>query len=224
MNKNVNKAENNQERNKYLCNKCSRTFFSNESECPYCNSKDLYSTDTLYIFSDCFSYHNGKPDQMSGYTTIVTNERFDLEDSINIEYIERKAFNNTTNNFGELMGVLSGLAYFINNENHIAYKNVKVISDSEYVILGCRERMYKWRRNGWTNTSGKVKNLEIWKSLYEATMIIKEMNINLEFIHQKGHEGKNISKEDNPIIYLQEKCDTLSVELKNKIVKSREVK
>ena len=40
----------------------------------------------------------------------------------------------------------------------------------------------------------------------------------IEFIHQKGHSGKSITKEEDHLIYMQEKCDTLAVEVKNKIL------
>lgn len=211
---------------KYICKDCHSTFYNYDYNlCPYCDSVQSGDiSDVLYIFADCFSYHNGKPDQFSGYTTIITNDRFDLPDKKNIEYINRQAFNNTTNNYGELMGVLDGLIYFINNyyNEAMCYKKLVVISDSEYTILGLRDRMYGWKANNWRLKDGSpVKNLEIWKKMMEAVNIIKQLKITIEFVHQKGHKGKTITKEENPIIYLQEKCDTLSVELKNKIIESR---
>lgn len=205
---------------KYICKDCNKAFYEYDYNlCPHCDSvQSGDKTNTLYIIADCFSYHNGKPDQMAGYATIVCNDRFDLDDKFNIEYVNRKAFEGTTNNFGELMGVIDGLAYFINEELHEVYDNVKVISDSQYVIFGADHRMYKWRAAGWRNTMGEVKNKEMWITMMEAVETIKSMGINLEFIHQKGHVGKTITKEEDPIIYLQEKCDTIAVDLKNKLV------
>lgn len=223
-----NKADNNIEviqgkkLKKYICKDCNKSYFSYENNlCPDCNSSNGDITNTLYIIADCFSYNNGKPGQMSGYATIVCNDRFDLKDMYNIEYVNRKAFEGTTNNFGELMGVLDGLAYFINEELHEVYDNVKVISDSQYVIFGADHRMYKWRAAGWRNTMGEVKNKDIWMKMMEAVETIKSMGVNLEFVHQKGHVGKTITKDEDPIIYLQEKCDSIAVDLKNKIIEKR---
>lgn len=209
---------------KYICPDCHQVFFNyNYNLCPNCDSVQSGDiTDTMYIFSDCFSYANGKPNQMSGFCTLITNDRFDLDDEYNIEEIILKAFKNTTNNFGELMGVLAGLDYFINNVDDIykdSYKNIIVISDSEYVIKGASERMYKWKKNGWTNTSGEVKNLELWKTMMNlCNYIKKDLGKNLVFQHQKGHVGKHITKEEEPIIYLQEICDTKATDLKKKLI------
>lgn len=212
---------------KYVCESCGSVFYTDDKNntCPKCGSSN-YETGIsreLYIFSDCFSYHNGKPDQMAGFCTIITNDRFELEDNKNIECVIRKAFNGKTNNYGELLGVLMGLEYLLNNDNPCFYDNVTVISDSEYVILGCRERMYRWKNKGWKNTSGSVKNLELWKKVYDDILSLRNMGINLTFKHQKGHLGKTVSKEENNLIYLQEKCDSLAVDLKEKIIKRSEV-
>lgn len=209
---------------KYICKNCNTAFYGYNDLCTNSNCNTIEpatKTDLLYILADCFSYANGKPGQFAGYTTIVTNDRFDLPDKYNIEYINRKAFDDATNNFGELMGILDGLQYFINEEKHEVYSNIKIISDSQYVIFGADHRMYKWRAAGWKNTSGEVKNKEVWIAMMEAVETLKGLGVNFEFIHQKGHVGKAITKDENPIIYLQEKCDTLSTELKEKILKNR---
>ena len=205
---------------KYVCKDCHSTFYNYDYNlCPYCES--LNSGDeskVLYIIADCFSYANGKPEQMSGYTVIVCNDRFDLEDKYNIEYVNRKAFKNTTNNYGELTGILDGLEYFLDNEIYECYDKVIVISDSEYCILGARDRMAKWRSKGWTNTSGEVKNKELWMLMWDLVQEIKATGVELEFRHQKGHVGKNITKEEDPIVYLQERCDLWSTQLKEQIL------
>lgn len=208
---------------KYICRDCHRAFYEyNNNLCPYCDSiQSGERTSTLYIISDCFSSRNGKQGQFSGYTTIVFNDRFDLEDKYNIEYFNQKAFDGTTNNYGELMGILDGLAYYLNEEVYEVYDKVIVLSDSEYVILGIRDRMEKWRAKNWTNSCGKVKNLELWQKAWDLVQAIKQTGTNIEFRHQKGHLGKNITKEDNPLIYFQEKCDTHSTRLKQKIESSR---
>lgn len=86
---------------------------------------------------------------------------------------------NTTNNQMELTGAIEGLK---------ALKepcNVKLISDSKYVVQAINEWLENWEKNNW-KTAGKkpVKNLELWKEYQKAA---KPHNI--EAIWVKGHNG-----------------------------------
>lgn len=210
---------------RYVCPNCGQIFFGKD----YCicpndscvNSGEI--TKKLYIFSDCFSYKNGKEGQIGGFTTLIVNSCFKLKDEVNIECEIKKAFSNTTNNYNELIGVLFGLDKIINDYDdygHLElFDEINVISDSEYVIKGADSRMYKWKMNNWRNTSGAVKNKELWEKMYEFCIFLKkDLKVNLNFIHQKGHKGKSISKKDDPIIYFQEMCDTISQKTKNSII------
>lgn len=211
---------------KYICKDCHQAFYNYDYNlCPFCDSvQSGKESKILYIIADCFSYNNGKPNQMSGYTTIVCNDRFDLPDKFNIEYVNRKAFDGTTNNYGEMMGVLDGLDYFLAEEIYECYDKLIVISDSEYCILGARDRMEKWRSKGWKNTSGEVKNKDLWILMWDLVQEVKKTGVELEFRHQKGHVGKEIPKEEDPIVYLQERCDLWSTQLKESILKKKGLK
>lgn len=218
---------NNKRLDKYICPECGNIFYGYDYDLCRVNDQCVSSGEILkelYVFADCFSHANGKPGQFGGFTTLITNERFDLEDEFNIEKTIQKAFNGTTNNYNELAGVVYGLCE-VTTLPHIdegVIHKITVVSDSEYVIKGAGERMYKWKRDGWTNTTGKVKNLELWQKMLEVVSYIKtELHIELVFQHQKGHKGKAIPKDENPIIYLQEQCDTMSVALKDKLKKAR---
>jgi len=97
---------------------------------------------------------------------------------------------NTTNNKMELQGAIEGLK---------ALKepcNVKIISDSKYVVQAINEWLTNWVKNNW-KTAGKkpVKNLEFWQEYLEVS---KPHNI--EAIWVKGHAGH----EQN------ERCDILA--------------
>ncbi|MEA3383452.1 MAG: ribonuclease HI [Campylobacterota bacterium] len=97
---------------------------------------------------------------------------------------------NTTNNKMELKGAIEGLK---------ALKepcNVKIISDSKYVVQAINEWLNNWIKNSW-KTAGKkpVKNLELWQ---EYLKVSKQHNI--EAIWVKGHAGH----EQN------ERCDILA--------------
>jgi len=96
----------------------------------------------------------------------------------------------TTNNQMELLGVIEGLK---------ALKepcDVKVISDSKYVVQAINEWLENWIKNNW-KTAGKkpVKNLELWKQYLEASL-----SHNIRAVWVKGHAGH----EQN------ERCDILA--------------
>eukprot|EP01156_Anaeramoeba_ignava_P019117 Anaeramoba_ignava/a94405_35.p5 GENE.a94405_35~~a94405_35.p5 ORF type:complete len:145 (-),score=0.65 a94405_35:3179-3613(-) len=85
----------------------------------------------------------------------------------------------TTNNQMELTGVIEGLK---------ALKepcNVKIVSDSKYVVQAINEWLVNWIRNNW-RTAGKkpVKNLELWQEYVEVS---KPHRIEATWV--KGHAG-----------------------------------
>lgn len=65
-----------------------------------------------------------------------------------------------TNNQMELRAVIEALSYF-KKPNQI-----RIYSDSEYVIKGLTEWLPKWKKNGFKTSEGKpVKNKELWEIL-----------------------------------------------------------
>lgn len=88
-------------------------------------------------------------------------------------------FADTTNNRMELMGVITGL------EALTKPCNVTVISDSKYVTDAFNNNWIdSWIKKGWRNSSGEVKNIDLWKRLLSA----KEQH-NVTFVWVKGHAG-----------------------------------
>lgn len=174
-----------------------------------------FNMNTIRIYSDAFSYHNGKPEQKSGYVVLFVNEKNKIFHKI------FKAYEGTTNNFGELMGVLEGLNYINSNLQKFKNTNFILFSDSEYAIKGCSERIYKWSKNEWKGYDGNtIKNLNIWKSVFEFLIILARKRVPISFKWLKGHKGKKIKLEEDVDTYFQEKCDTLASKLKNSIIKS----
>ena len=102
-------------------------------------------------------------------------------------------YQNTTNNQMELLAVIVGLE---------ALKkpcNVKIISDSKYVVDSIEKGwLDNWVAKGWRKSDNKpVPNCELWKRLISAK---KNHDIELEWI--KGHAGHEYN----------ERCDKLAVE------------
>jgi len=107
------------------------------------------------------------------------------DSQILVELSEAYSGNHITNNTMELGGVILGLQYVL--ENPELGKEVIVISDSEYVVLGS-ERLNKWKLRGWKNTAGKVKNRELW----EAVDYLKSV-LDITFKWTKGHSSNTLN-------------------------------
>lgn len=85
----------------------------------------------------------------------------------------------TTNNRMELLGVITALE---------ALKKpcqVKVVTDSKYVVQGMKSWIHGWLKNGWKNSQKKeVLNRDLWERLLQAA---RPHIIEWEWI--KGHNG-----------------------------------
>jgi ribonuclease HI len=92
---------------------------------------------------------------------------------------------NSTNNKMELMAPIKALQKIDKN------RKVEIYTDSKYVKLGITEWIHKWMKNNWqTSKKEKVKNKELWISLYELT---KSFEIN--WIWVKAHDGNPLNEE-----------------------------
>jgi len=71
--------------------------------------------------------------------------------------------------------------------------NIKIISDSQYLVKGMNEWIHGWKRRNWVGSNGKVvKNLDLWKKLDALVSVHKSV----EFEWVKGHSGH----EENDIV------------------------
>lgn len=85
----------------------------------------------------------------------------------------------TTNNRMELMAAIAALE---------ALKRgckVRLVSDSQYVVLGATQWLAQWKRRGWrTAGRGAVKNVDLWQRL-ERAMAAHEVC----WEWTRGHQG-----------------------------------
>lgn len=68
-------------------------------------------------------------------------------------------------------------------------KDVKVYSDSKYVVLGLTKHLDGWAKNDWVTKSGtKVKNVSVWQAV-KATYdeLTKDREVLVDWV--KGHNG-----------------------------------
>ena len=85
----------------------------------------------------------------------------------------------TTNNRMELTATIRALNMLIEP------CQVRLHTDSKYVIDGITRWVSGWQRNGWKNASKQpVRNAELWHDLIEATA-----RHTVEWIWVKGHSG-----------------------------------
>ncbi|MCT4640736.1 MAG: ribonuclease HI [Bacteriovoracaceae bacterium] len=97
-------------------------------------------------------------------------------------YEEANAFENTTNNKMELLGVIKGLEFVLENTDG----KVIVVTDSKYVVNGMTSWVEGWKKRGWKKADKKVpENLELWQKLDE----LHHNFSNVEYEWVKGHSG-----------------------------------
>lgn len=85
----------------------------------------------------------------------------------------------TTNNKMELMAAIVGL------ESLPCPAQVKVISDSQYLIKGMTEWLEGWQKRGWKNANKKpVLNRDLWERLIAAAS-----GHEIEWAWIRGHSG-----------------------------------
>ena len=85
----------------------------------------------------------------------------------------------TTNNRMEMKAVIEALKSLKKESN------VKIYTDSRYVMNGVTDWLAGWKAKGWKNASKKpVKNKALWQ---EIDSLVSKHSI--EFIWVKGHSG-----------------------------------
>lgn len=143
--------------------------------------------DNIIIYTDggC----RGNPG-LGAWASILISEKH----SLRLEIGESE--NNTTNNKMEMKAIIKALERL--KKSH----NIKVYSDSAYLVNGMNEWIYSWQKNNWIKSDKKpVENKEYWIKLIELS---KKHNI--EFIKVKGHsDNKENNRADEIVNILMDK-------------------
>ena len=85
----------------------------------------------------------------------------------------------TTNNQMELMAAIMAL------ETLKRPCQIRLFTDSKYVLQGITEWMDNWKARGWKTASRQpVKNVELWRRLDAAIQVHQ-----IEWVWVKGHSG-----------------------------------
>ena len=121
------------------------------------------------IYSDGACEGNPGP---GGYAAIV-----DEDDAPRREVVGAEP--DTTNNRMEMLAVIRAL------ESLSGRSQVRVITDSQYVVRGMTEWIHSWKRKGWMTASKQpVKNRDLWGRL---DTLAGQHEVNWEWV--RGHSG-----------------------------------
>jgi len=124
---------------------------------------------------------NSMANEVGGCSAIIVKDK-----SIIAELSEAYEGEHITNNVCELAAVILGLNYILANPQ--LGKEVKVISDSQYITSGAKNWLPKWKLKGWKTTTGKVKNQVLWEAIDEL-----KSKLNIDWIWTKGHANNNLN-------------------------------
>lgn len=111
----------------------------------------------------------------------------------------------TTNNCMELTAILKAVKHCLATPNTIGKREIKIYSDSAYCLNAINQGwIYNWEQNEWKTNSGEtIKNIELWKELYNQLKLAKKQNATIKFVKVKGHSGNkynelvdNLAKEE----------------------------
>lgn len=140
------------------------------------DNKFTYTQFSIYTDGACRG--NGQAKNIGGWGFIVTENNMLIHEEVKIEF-------NTTNNRQEMTAVLNAILFC--KENNI--ESFRICSDSQYVVNGFNDWMYKWAKKGWIRGKGitlqVIPNADIWRQLYSETVGLMKVDL----IWVRGHNG-----------------------------------
>jgi ribonuclease HI len=89
----------------------------------------------------------------------------------------------TTNNRMEMMAVLKAIEHGL----QMNPESIVVLSDSTYICNGFNSWMLKWAKKGWVNKGEPIKNLDIWRQLFQYRKVAT-----LQWV--RGHDGNEYNE------------------------------
>lgn len=89
----------------------------------------------------------------------------------------------TTNNRMELIAVIEGL------RKAPSGSQIKLISDSSYVVNGASDWMKNWKARGWRRKDGELLNADLWQAIDRE---VAKHSVQWEWV--KGHAGNSFNE------------------------------
>ena len=148
---------------------------NNTSEISDTPDTNLETIPTVYIDGSCI--RNGTSTAQAGYGIFGGDQHpWNCSNPLPLD-------STATNKKAELMAAIKALQEAIDNN----LKRLIVCSDSNYVIQGVTEWIYKWSENGWKTANGEdVKNKDIWK---ELAAFAQDSGMDITWKHVEAHSG-----------------------------------
>lgn len=92
----------------------------------------------------------------------------------------------STNNEAELTAALNTFEWAIEQD----IKTLHLKLDSQYVLDGITDWVYKWSKSNWVKSDGQpYANVELWKKLHEARVALEDKFVLVSYEWVKGHSG-----------------------------------
>ena len=163
----------------------------------------------IFFYCDGASFNNGAKNKnlevLGSYGAFIV----DSEGNTLLQFSD--VFENVTNNQMELYGFIKLITEFLIRYKGSSKYTINIISDSQYLVKGINEWLPNWKRKGWKNSTGKiVENINLWRLIDKILELNKVIKLN--FIWQKGHKGKSLSKSEDINAFYNECCDSLATE------------
>ena len=141
---------------------------------------DYLKTEGFAVYSDGACRGNPGP---GAWGMVAQNSKGD------VLFFDSGVDEDTTNNRMELQGAIEGLSSlleYFEKEGLPATTEVRLVSDSKYVLDGISKWVPGWKSRGWKKADKKApENVEQWKELDELVNEFK--NIDYEWV--RGHQG-----------------------------------
>ncbi len=147
----------------------------------------------IWIYTDGACSGNPGP---GGWASIIININNNKELTHIVELGGKE--DATTNNRMEMTALGKALAYLEQTPAQL-----RVFTDSSYVIQGLKSWCAKWSQNGWKKADGnEVENIKYWQRLYALYIARVDSGQKVELIQVEGHAG----------VPGNERCDEIAVD------------
>ena len=143
----------------------------------------------IYIFTDGSTFNN---QNKSGNRKGGVGVFFGDNDKRNISFgLKETPKQKVTNNVCELIACIKGIEKIMSSEKVIG-KQIKLYTDSMYIVNTISSWAKTWESNGWKKDSGKIQNLDLIKKLYYYSI-----NFGILFKHCNSHTEEPDNKESD---------------------------
>ncbi len=156
----------------------------------------------LDIYTDGACPNNGTPAAQGGFGMAAPSPLGDRWAKNHYPWgsFLQERYGEPTNQKCELIAVMFTVRGFaeevLSNPEHDFWEdggqiklNIRVFSDSMYVVQGVKTWMHNWKRNGWKNSKKKpIANMKMWQDL-DNMLSFKRLRGVFSFLHVPGHSG-----------------------------------